>query len=115
MHLAAALRDHARALRRDGRTLPPRLAELASGLLRSEPASSGRNSPRSAGSSQDQPSGLLVSAGEAARLLGVSSRTVSRRAASGALSSVRDGNRRRYERAALQRYIDALPSGRSAE
>jgi excisionase family DNA binding protein len=111
LHLAAALRDRDRALRRDGRSLPPRLAELAAGLLRTQAATSGRNS-RSPTKATDAEPEWLMSAGDAARLLGVSVRTVRRRAATGALPSVRDGNRRRYERTALQRYVAALPPGR---
>lgn len=111
LHLAAALRDRARRLQRDGRTLPPRLTELAAGLLRPDAATTGHNSPRPAAAPQHD-GALLCGAAEAARLLGISVRTLRRRAATGQVPSVIDGGRRRYQRTALQRYVQTLPAGR---
>jgi excisionase family DNA binding protein len=111
LHLAAALRDRQRALRRDGRTLPPRLTELAAGLIGPQAATAGRKSPTPATTTKVGDA-WLMSGSQAARLLGVSDRTLRRRAAAGDIPSVLDGNHRRYRRTDLERYVKQLPPGR---
>ncbi|WP_369222447.1 helix-turn-helix domain-containing protein [Streptomyces sp. R39] len=113
IHLAIALRDRARQLRRDGRTLPARLVELADTLSQSRPATTGQPLPVSDTSGDLEPAWLLSST-EAARLLGCSTRTLDRRAAAGEVPSVQDGNRRRYRRTDLQQYVATLAPRKAA-
>lgn len=116
LHVAAALRDRARRLRRNGGTLPDRLTQLAEGLERSAAATSGHPlPPRTApADDHDTPSRerLLLVGRKAAHLLGVSERTLRRRAARGEIPSVWEGRRRRYRLEDLAKYAAELPAGR---
>jgi excisionase family DNA binding protein len=79
-HVNAAVTAHIRQLQRDGRHVPPGLARYM--------ATSGHERP-----DLDVPPPLAVSCQEAARLLGVSVRTVRRRVRARLLPSVRIGRR----------------------
>lgn len=110
VHLAVALNEQQRALRRNGQRLPARLVELADGLLRSAAASDGQHSPPAVETAQPDDA-LLIRAPEAARLLGLSSRTLRRLTAAGDVPSVRIGAIRRYRRHELEALITELPTG----
>lgn len=96
--------------------LPPakrltQLAESWSGLVRA-----GQDRPDHQPQRDDVDNGLvpsvLVNESETARLLGVSERTVRRRAAAGELVAVRIGAAKRYRKADIEAYIDSLtPEG----
>lgn len=118
LHLAVALRDRARALRRNGQQLPPRLADLADALMRPGAASGGQDYGRGAAGPDDGqrtiPSVLMDGPAAAARL-GCSARTLRRVAASGDVASVLVNGRRRYRPADLEAYVAALPPGKRAK
>ncbi len=119
LHLAVALRDRARALRRNGQQLPPRLAVLADALMmRPDPASSGQGYGLAGPAGDDRraahPSAALLNAGEAAARLGVSDRTLRRAAAAGDVVSVLENGRRRYRPGDLEAYVAGLPPGKRA-
>lgn len=113
LHLAIALRDRARQLRRDGRALPARLVDLADALSQPRPATTGQPLPASSAPGDLEPAWLL-NCTEAARLLGWSTRTLDRRAAAGDIPSVQVNNRRRYRRTDLQQYVTTLASRKAA-
>ena len=114
-HLAVAIRDHVRRLRRDGQAVPADLSKLADALL---------SQPGAARSSQQQPplvnvaalpdpgngtpaGPLLLRATDAAALIGCSVRQLARKTAAGEIASVRDGRSRRFRPADLAAYVEA--------
>ena len=106
-HVAVALAEHCRRLRRDGLRVPPELAVLVAAFSVSD------GQGRSIGALDD---GLGEGVGmpmaftfkETADLLAVSESTVRRAVTSGELLAVRIGASRRVRSADLTRYVEQL-------
>lgn len=114
MHVAAAIRDHVRRLRRDRVPIPPELRQLAEALIAACPARSSQEqtsshpAPRAwqpAAGTPAEP--FMLRAPDAAALLGFSPRTLARKVAAGEIPSVKDGRSRRYRPADLAAYVEA--------
>lgn len=120
LHLAVALRDRDRVLRRNGSGLPPRLRQLADDILRPglrpEAARSGQDYGPGAAAGDDgraaSPMAVLLNADEAAARLRISARSLRRAAASGDLTSVAVNGRRKYRPGDLEAYVTGLPPGK---
>jgi hypothetical protein len=92
LHLAAALRDYGRDLRRNGRRLPERLERLADALPCMNDTAQKFGIPGVA-SDDESGSSIHLCAAEAAARAGCSGATLRRAAASGRLAAKRIGRR----------------------
>lgn len=101
-YMALALQDLVDKLTRNQRPVPHQVRELAA-LYRgwAQPGGAAMDLP-----AVDSEQALLLTKGEAARLLGVSERTVQRRVSSGQLRAVHVDRRPRFRPADLDAYLD---------
>lgn len=113
VHVALAVRDRIRQLRRNGIAVPPELGALANALWRPGEDRTGQErsevaptpGPGDRGATDGSAPPLLLPAPGAARRLGISERSLRRRVAAGDLTRVRIGRRVLYDPAELDEYV----------